>query len=118
MKKFVTGLMVAATLGGALAFATGAEAQGWRRHHHHGGGGGDAAAAAALGIVGGLIVGSAIANANQPDYYDDEYVVRRAPPRRVYYEDDYRPARRGAHCRTLIKYDMYGKPYEYKDCDP
>jgi hypothetical protein len=138
MKKLLTGAMIAATLVGAVAVPfTSAEAQQWRRppyHHHHrgGGGGGDAAAAAALGVVGGMILGGALAQSQRPDYYDDDYVVRRAPrrvyeddyvvrrapPRRVYYEEDYRPTRRGTRCQTLIKYDMYGKPYEYKDCDP
>lgn len=126
MKKFVTGLMIAATLATTMATGTGsAEAQHWRRppppyhHHQRGGGGGDAAAAAAIGIIGGMILGGALAQSSRPDYvYQDDYVVRRRPAR-VYYEDDYGPSRRGRpYCRTLIKYDMYGKPYEYKDCDP
>lgn len=123
MKKILTGVMIAATLvGGIAAPFSSAEAQQWRRaphHHHHrgGGGGGDAAAAAALGLVGGMILGGALAQSAERDYYEDDYVVRRAP-RRVYEDEDYRPSRRGTRCRTLIKYDMYGKPYEYKDCDP
>ena len=137
MKTFVTALMVAATLAGGLAASTGtADAQEWRRHgpggyhggwnggyrHHHrggGGGGGDAAAAAALGLVGGMILGGIAAQSAPPSYvYEDEPYVARRPAPRVYYDDDYRRPTRGARCRTLIKYDMYGKPYEYKDCDP
>lgn len=126
MKTLVTGLMVAATLFGGIAAGTGsAEAQYYRPHHHWDRGhwdrggdrGGDAAAAAALGVVGGMIIGGALAQSSRPDYYDDEVVVRRAP-RRVYYEDDYAVPRRSVRCRTFIKYDMYGKPYEFKDCDP
>ena len=122
MKKILTGLMIATTLVGGLAATAGsAEAQDWRRpHRHYDRGydrGGDAAAAAAAGLVGGMILGGVLAQSARPDYVDeDDYVVRRAP-RRVY-DDDYRPVRRGPHCRTLIKYDMYGKPYEFKDCDP
>lgn len=128
MNKFVTSLMIAATVtGGFVASAEPAAAQ-YRRHgpppyyrHYHGGGGGwnggDAAAAAALGLVGGMIVGGALAQSSQPDYgYEDDYAYRPAP-RRVY-EEDYPAPRRGVRCRTFIKYDMYGKPYEFKDCDP
>lgn len=74
----------------------------------------------AAGAVGGLIVGSAIANANRPAYYYDE-----APPRRVYVEEepDYVPAppprrvyRSAPNCVSYTKYDMNGQPYEWKDC--
>lgn len=122
MKKIVTSLLAAVTLGTALIATTGtASADPWRRpphpgwHHRHNGGIGPGGAAA-LGLLGGLALGSAL---SQPGYYydDEPVVVRRAPPR-VYYEDDYvvvkrRPAPR---CRTIIKYDMYGKPFEWKDC--
>ncbi|MCE1234755.1 MAG: hypothetical protein LWW93_00225 [Hyphomicrobiales bacterium] len=118
MKTTLTRFATVGLLIGAVVASTGtANADPWR-HHHRGGGGGDAAAAAAFGLVGGMILGGALAQSAQPDYgYEDEYVVRRAPSR-VYYEDDYAPSRRGARCRTFIKHDMYGKPYEFKDCDP
>lgn len=138
MKTFVSGLMIAATLaGGMLATSGPADAQDYRmpyyRHggghgghggygghggHYYrgGGGGGDAAAAAALGLVGGMILGGALAQSSRADDGYDEY-VERPVPRRVY-EGEYRRSYRGARCDTLIKYDMYGKPYEYKDCNP
>lgn len=74
----------------------------------------DDGAGVAAAIIGGAIIGSAITQnqANQR-YYDDTYeeeevIVRRPPP----------PKRQvpGAICKTIIKHDMYGKPYEYKDC--
>ena len=139
MKKILSGLMIAATLAGGLAASVGsAGAQDWRyrrpppggwSHHDRGWGGGgwhhrdrgwdggDAAAAAAAGLIGGMIIGGAIAQSQAEPAYEDDYVVRRQP-RRVYEDEDYPRVRRAPHCRTLIKYDMYGKPYEYKDCDP
>mgnify|MGYP001584835954 CR=1 FL=1 len=138
MKKFLSGLMIATTLVGGLVASVGsADAQDWRYrrpppggwhqnggwHHHDRGWRGDAGAAAAAGVIGGMIIGGALAQSNSGYYdrgyvYDDDtYVVRR--PRRVYVDEyDYPRVRRTPHCRTLIKYDMYGKPYEYKDCDP
>jgi Na+/glutamate symporter len=122
MKQFVTGLMIAATLtGGLLTSVAPADAQYRHRpgpyYYHHHDRGGDAAAAAALGLVGGMILGGALAQSSRPDYvYEDDYAYRPAP-RRVY-EEDYPRPRRGVRCRTFIKYDMYGKPYEFKDCDP
>jgi hypothetical protein len=125
MKKLLTALLAAVTL--ATSYAP-ADAQDWRYrrpggyyHHHHRGGGGDAAAAAAVGLVGGLILGGIAAQASQPSYvYDDDPVVVRRRPARVY-EEDVVVVRRARpyvpRCRTFIKYDMYGRPYEYKDCD-
>jgi hypothetical protein len=122
MKKLLIALLAAVTL--ATSFAP-ADAQDWRYrrggyHHHRGGGGGDAAAAAAVGLVGGLILGGLAAQASQPSYvYDDPVVVRRRPAR--VYEEDVVVVRRARpyvpSCRTYIKHDMYGRPYEYKDCD-
>ena len=74
----------------------------------------------AAGAVGGLIVGSAIANANRPTYYgsapgrvyyeeEPEYYVPAPAPRRVY--------RSGPNCVSYTKYDMNGQPYEWKDCN-
>lgn len=118
MKKLITAAMVAVTLAGSLAVGTtSADADPWRRHHHRYNGG-DAAAAAALGLMGGLIIGGMAAEASRDRYYDDEVVVRR--PQRFYDYEDAPPPRRRHYtprCRTLIKYDMYGRPYEYKDCD-
>ncbi|NLH82494.1 MAG: hypothetical protein GX458_16860 [Phyllobacteriaceae bacterium] len=128
MKKLLSGLMIAATLAGGLAASVGsADAQDWRyrrpppggwHHHDRGWNGGDAAAAAAAGLIGGMIIGGAIAQSQADQGYEDDYVVRRRP-QRVYVDDeDYPRVHRTPHCRTLIKYDMYGKPYEFKDCDP
>jgi len=56
-----TGLAAALLIGSVSA----AHAQHWRhRHHHHGG---NAAGAAAAGLLGGLVIGSIIAN-SQPAY--------------------------------------------------
>lgn len=122
MKQFVTGLMIAATLtGGLLTSVAPADAQYRHRpppyYGHHRNGGGDAAAAAALGLVGGMILGGALAQSSRPDYVDEDAYTYRRAPRRVY-EEDYPRPRQSARCRTLIKHDMYGKPYEFKDCDP
>jgi len=120
MKKLVTSLVAAAALGTALIGSTGsASAQPYYYHHHHGIGPGGAAA---LGVLGGLAIGSALA---QPYpyyygrgyyYYDEPVVVRRRPVR--VYEDYVVVKRRPApQCQTIIKYDMYGKPFEWKDCN-
>ena len=118
MKKLVTSLLAAVTLGTAVFAGVGtAEAQPRWRHHH--GGGIDPAGAAALGIIGGLAVGSMIASQNSGSYYyEDEPVVVRRRPVRVY-DDEYVVMKRrpGPRCQTIIKYDMYGKPYEWKDCN-
>lgn len=126
MKKIVTSLLAAVTLGSALVATTAtadAQARHWRPPHHHyrHGGGIGPGGAAALGVLGGLALGSALA---QPGYYgsgyyyEDEPVVVRRRPVRVY-EEDYVVVKRrpGPVCRTIIKYDMYGKPYEWKDCN-
>lgn len=128
MKKLVTSLLAAVTLGTALVASAGtASADPWRHpprpgySHYHRGGGIGPGGAAALGVLGGLMLGSALSQPGyaQPGYYyDDEPVVVRRRPVRVY-DDEYvvvkrRPAPR---CQTFIKYDMYGKPYEWKDCN-
>ena len=118
MKKLLTSLLAAATLGTALvATVATADAQPFHRPRwHHHGGGIDPAGAAALGVLGGLMIGGALAQQNGY-YYEDEPVVVRRRPVRVY-EDEYVVKRRaGPRCRTIIKYDMYGKPYEWKDCN-
>ena len=119
MKKILTSLVAAATLGTAVLAGVGtAEAQ--PRWRHHRSSGIDPAGAAALGIIGGLAIGSAIASQNsRAYYYEDEPVVVRRRPVRVYEDDYYVPVRRrpGPRCQTIIKYDMYGRPYEWKDCD-
>jgi hypothetical protein len=119
MKKIVTSLLAALTLGSTLVATTGsADAQPrWRHypHYRHGGGIGPGGAAA-LGVLGGLMLGSALSQ--QQYYYEDEPVVVRRRPVRVYEEDYVVVKRRPApRCHTIIKYDMYGKPYEWKDCN-
>lgn len=118
MKKILTSLLAAATLGSALvATVATADAQPYHRPRwHHHGGGIDPAGAAALGVLGGLVVGGALAQQNRDYYYEDEPVVVRRRPVRVY-EEQYVAPRRGPRCQTVIKYDMYGKPYEWKDCN-
>ena len=119
MKKIVTSLLAAVTLGTAVFAPIGsAEAQpGPRWHHHHRGGGIGPGGAAALGVLGGLMLGSAL---SQPGYYyyEDEPVVVRRRPVRVY-DDEYVVVKRRAapRCQTIIKYDMYGRPFEWKDCN-
>lgn len=100
-------LVIATVLGASLLTAGVAEA----RPRFWGG--------VAAGAVGGLILGSAIANANQPRYYYDA-----PPPSRVYIEEEpeYVPAPRRAYrsspnCVSYTKYDMNGQPYEWKDCN-
>mgnify|MGYP001766699579 CR=1 FL=1 len=116
MKKLVTSLLAAVTIGTAMLATVGtADAQYRPRWHHHHRGGIDPGAAAALGVLGGLAIGGALAQ--QDYYYEDEPVVVRRRPVRVY-EEDYVVKRRATpRCRTIIKYDMYGKPYEWKDCN-
>ena len=124
MKKLLIALLAVATIGTTFAATTDtASADPWRRpgwHHRHNGGIGPGGAAA-LGVLGGLALGSALA---QPGYgpgyyYEDEPVVIRRRPVRVYEEPVVVVKRRPApqRCQTFIKYDMYGKPYEYKDCN-
>lgn len=118
MKKFVTSALAAVTLGTALVASAGtASAQPYYRHHHHGIGPGGAAA---LGLLGGLAIGSAMSRPSYYGpgyyYYEEPVVVRRRPVR-VYEEPVVVVKRRPVpNCRTIIKYDMYGKPYEWKDC--
>lgn len=54
---------------------------------------GAAVAAGAAGLIGGLILGGALAESARPEPIDEEVVVRRRPrPARVYQEeDDIRP---------------------------
>lgn len=126
MKKLATSLLAAVTLGTALVATAGtASADPWRHrpggYYHHRGGIGPGGAAA-LGVLGGVMLGSALA---QPGYYpgyyyeDDPVVVRRRPVR-VYEEDDYVVVRKrhpAPRCRTTIKYDIDGRPFEWKDCN-
>lgn len=82
-KKFIIAVAAAATLFtaqvGAIAPARAND--------------GAAVAAGAAGLVGGLILGGALAESARPEPLDDEVVVRRRPrPARVYEEeDDVRP---------------------------
>ena len=123
MKKLLTSLLAAVTLGTAMIAAVGtADAQPMppRWHHRHHGGGIGPGGAAALGVLGGLAIGSALSQQSYDRgyYYEDEPVVVRRRPVRVY-DDEYVVVKRraGPRCQTIIKYDMYGKPYEWKDCN-
>ncbi len=120
MKKLATSLLAAITLGTALIATAGtASADPWR--HRPGGyyrdrGGIGPGGAAALGLLGGVMLGSAL---SQPGYYyEDEPVIVRRRPVRVYEEDYVVVKRRPApRCRTYIKYDINGRPFEWKDCN-
>lgn len=119
MKKLIAGALAALTLATTLATPASAYDEWRRRPSHHHRDGGDVAGAAALGIVGGMILGGLAAQAAQPSYvYDDEPVVVRRRPVRVYEEEPVVRRSRRPVCETLIKYDMYGRPYEYRDCAP
>lgn len=93
MKKTFAALVAAATIAGALVTAMPA-AQAQHYHHHHGHGGG---AGLAAGLIGGAIIGGAIA-ASRPAY---------AAPAPVYV-DDYPPS-----CRLVRErfWDGYGWSY-------
>ncbi|KAA1184513.1 hypothetical protein FP026_03820 [Rhizobium tropici] len=95
-KTVLTVLLAATVVGGALAPVSNAQAQyydgrrgdwrddgGWRRHHHHHNGGAIAGGVAA-GLLGGLIVGGALANRG-PVY--DRGPVYEAPPPRCWLEN-------------------------------
>lgn len=82
-KKFIIAVAAAATLFTANAgFVAPAHAND-----------GAAVAAGAAGLIGGLLLGGAIAESSRPEPIDEEVVVRRRPrPARVYQEeDDVRP---------------------------
>jgi hypothetical protein len=137
MKKILTALVAAAALATSLTPADARDH--WRpggpRYYHgggyHGGGyyphggyyhhNGNYGGAVAAGVVGGLILGGLAAQAAQPSYvYEDDPVVVRRRPARVYADDDVVVVRRRAWvpaCRTFIKYDIYGRPYEYMHCN-
>jgi hypothetical protein len=76
-------LLTAAAAALSLSAVSEASADSWRHRHH----GNDAWVGGAVGLATGLVVGSAIANANQPRYYYDE--PRYAEPR--YAEPVYEP---------------------------
>jgi hypothetical protein len=104
MKKTILAIAAAATIAvGTLAAPTTADAQ---HHGHHGHGSG---AAIGLGILGGVIVGGAIANAYGPRY---------APaPGYVYYEgyaEPYPIDCPGGHWRRRpVAFDAYGNPIRW-----
>ncbi len=99
-KTVLTVLLAATVVGGVLAPVSSAQAQyydgyrgDWHRHHHHGNGGAIAGGVAA-GLLGGLIVGGALANRGPV------YEVAPPPPR-CWFEDR----------RVQNEYD-YGWHYE------
>jgi hypothetical protein len=63
VKKIVIGAVVALSLGSAYSTPAAAWCNGW------GCGGYDNGGAAAAGLIGGLALGAAIANSQQPHYY-------------------------------------------------
>lgn len=92
MKKSFAALVAITTVAGSLVTAMpAAQAQYHHRHHHHGGGG----AGLAAGLIGGAIIGGAIA-ASRPAY---------AAPAPVYVEEAPYPA-----CRMVRErfWDGYG----------
>lgn len=128
MKKLLTSLTAAVvSVTAVVSTAAPASAQTMYRPPHHGGyigrhhdGGIGPGGAAALGIVGGLVLGSMLAQPYDYGpgyYYEDEPVVVRRRPVRVYEDTVVVRRARTPHCRTTIRYDMYGRPFEWKDCN-
>ncbi|WP_407048395.1 hypothetical protein [Methyloraptor flagellatus] len=126
MNKTFAALMTGAVLVSSLAVTSTAEAQYWRHHGYHGGyrhhGGAGVGAGVAAGLIGGALIGGAIASQqNRTYYYDDGYVD--APAGATVYEEAPVVRRRvvrevpGSNCTEYTKYDMYGKPYLWKDCN-
>lgn len=141
MKKILASLVAALTIGGAYISTAEAAPPNWQgrpgvgrgvgqgyvgrgvgqgyvgnrgqwhgnRGHWRGDRGWGYGGAAAAGVVGGLLLGGALANGG---YYGDYY----GGPTYVY-EDAPVVIRRAPHCRVWTKYDMYGRPYEWKDCN-
>lgn len=73
MKKTFAAIVAVATIAGALVTAMpAAQAQ---HHHHHGGGAGLAA-----GLIGGAIIGGAIASSRPAYGYGERVYVEEAPP--------------------------------------
>ena len=74
---------------------------------------GAAVAAGAAGLVGGLILGGALAESQRPEPIDDEVVVRRRPrPVRVYEEEVVRPR----HCWREEWRDRWGDIHLRRIC--
>jgi hypothetical protein len=93
LKKFITAAVAIAAIGSAtLAVPTQAEARGWTP-----------GLGIAAGVVGGVIVGSAIANQNRYDgpYYNNGPVV---------YEDGY------VHCHRVAFVDNWGYEHVRRVC--
>lgn len=89
MKSFIYKCVLAATAaviiaGSALTLSAPAQAQ-YRRHYDDGGGAGPFIA----GAIGGLALGSIIAGARRPAYYDDEPVYGHCWYQRERVYDDY-----------------------------
>jgi hypothetical protein len=112
-------ILTAAAAALSLSAVSEASADSWRRHHNN-----DALVGGAVGLATGLIVGSTIANSNQPRYYYDEprYAepvyepeydapVYRAPPPRYY-----QPVRAGLEPWTP-QWQRYCS-YRYRSFDP
>ena len=77
MKKTFAALVAVATIAGSLVtMMPAAQAQ----HYHHGGGGG---AGLAAGLIGGAIIGGAIASSRPAYGYGERVYVDEAPPCRM-----------------------------------
>jgi hypothetical protein len=77
MKKTFAALVAVATIAGSLVTVMpAAQAQ----HYHHGGGGG---AGLAAGLIGGAIIGGAIASSRPAYGYGERVYVDEAPPCRM-----------------------------------
>ena len=120
MNRIANTLLLTATAAAlSLSAVSEASADSWRHHHNN-----DAWVGGAVGLATGLVVGSAIANANQPRYYYDEpryaepvykpeyeaVPVYRAPPRY------YAPVRAGIEPWTP-QWQRYCS-YRYRTFDP
>jgi hypothetical protein len=98
MKKLAAVLLLAVGVAGSPAQA--------QHHHHHGGGGGQWVGP----MIGGLILGGIIADANRPRVYvAPPPPVVYAPPPPVYVPPGIPPGfYRYPECRTEYLYNSYG----------
>lgn len=113
LKKTAAVGLAAMTIG--LAFTEAADAQ-YRRHHRGGGWGRGGAVAA--GVIGGALLGAALAP--RPSYAAPGYVYEEAPP--VYYAPPRasRPVLVGVqptrNCEIRTYQDAYGRQFSQKVC--
>jgi hypothetical protein len=74
---------------------------------------GAAVAAGAVGLVGGMILGGALADSARAEPAEEEVIVRRPPPRRVYVEEEVVQPRR---CWREEWHDRWGDIHFRRVC--